>query len=77
MTHDAWFCLDCSSVRELDIHARCSCCGSDSVTPAAWKARFSADRTLGSKVTVLRPRRAWTIASHFQIPIELTTVHAR
>jgi hypothetical protein len=35
MKHDDWFCMDCMAVRDLDIHARCDCCGSDSVTPAA------------------------------------------
>jgi hypothetical protein len=35
MKLDAWFCMDCMAVRDLDIHARCDCCGSDSVTPAA------------------------------------------
>ncbi|GEM_PF-3786026 len=35
MKNDAWFCMDCMQVRDLDIHARCFCCGSDSVTPAA------------------------------------------
>ena len=35
MKLDAWFCMDCMAVRDLDIHARCDCCGSDSVTFAA------------------------------------------
>jgi hypothetical protein len=26
--------MDCMAVRDLDIHARCECCGSDSVTLA-------------------------------------------
>jgi hypothetical protein len=47
MKLDAWFCMDCMAVRDLDIHARCDCCGSDSVTPAnreahcAWMAPAS------------------------------------
>jgi hypothetical protein len=35
MKLDAWFCMDCMAVRDLDIHARCDCCGSDSVTQAS------------------------------------------
>ncbi len=38
MTHDSWFCLDCMQLRDLDVHARCSCCGSDSLTPACGRA---------------------------------------
>lgn len=37
---DDFFCVNCQQVRELDIHARCSCCGSDSVTPATIGRRF-------------------------------------
>lgn len=37
MKNDAWFCMNCMAVRDLDIHARCDCCGSDSVTPATGK----------------------------------------
>ncbi len=37
MKNDAWFCMDCMAVRDLDLHARCDCCGSDSVTPASGK----------------------------------------
>jgi hypothetical protein len=31
MTPDAYWCMDCNQVRELDIHLRCSCCGSDAI----------------------------------------------
>jgi hypothetical protein len=35
MSHDAWFCRDCTLVRDLDCHGRCVVCGSDSVVPAS------------------------------------------
>jgi hypothetical protein len=35
MVHDAWFCSDCAQERDLDCHARCASCGSDSLTPAS------------------------------------------
>lgn len=28
----AWFCLDCRTVCDLDIHGRCERCGSEAVT---------------------------------------------
>ena len=40
MSRDDFYCVNCEAVRELDIHARCSCCGSDSVTPATIGRRF-------------------------------------
>lgn len=33
--HDAWYCRECSEIRQLDCHGRCEVCGSDSVIPAA------------------------------------------
>lgn len=31
MTPSPWWCQNCTAVRDLDKHARCSCCGSDAV----------------------------------------------
>jgi hypothetical protein len=28
---NSFFCCDCRTVRELDRHGRCSCCGSDAI----------------------------------------------
>jgi hypothetical protein len=38
VTHDAWFCSECLLVCDLDPHARCAFCGSDSLTPAFWQS---------------------------------------
>jgi hypothetical protein len=35
MSHDTWFCWECTVVRDLDCHGRCVSCGSDSLTPAS------------------------------------------
>lgn len=38
MTHESRFCCDCQTVREMDSHGKCVCCGSESMCVAQWAA---------------------------------------
>jgi rRNA maturation endonuclease Nob1 len=40
MKIDAWFCIDCKAVVELNRHGYCSVCGSDSVD-IPWRTSYN------------------------------------
>jgi hypothetical protein len=57
MAYDTWFCMECAQVRDLDSHARCASCGSDSLTPASLVKPPLRTEEPGSGITWERGRR--------------------
>ena len=43
MTAEQWFCCNCENVRDIDVHGRCVCCGSESICPAVQNLSSQSD----------------------------------